>query len=83
VRASNLGRSSLIGRPKTLDTPSSCAFLKEPLLFIENNPQSSEYCALCLGKLTPRTLCFPGIDAQSRARLKCINELVNVFLIQK
>jgi hypothetical protein len=54
---------------KTLDTPSSCAFLKEPLLFIENNPQSSEYCALCLGNLTPRTLCFPGIEAQSRDRL--------------
>jgi hypothetical protein len=59
------------------------SFAKEPLCLFETNPRSTGTVHRVLETLAPRPLRFLGNEAQSRAHLKRINELVNVFLIQK
>jgi hypothetical protein len=79
----NLGRTCVIRRPETLDTPSRVQIAKEPLSFHINKPAVHGCCSLCLETFTPRPLLFSDFEAQSRA-LKIKEGLIrNCFLIQK
>jgi hypothetical protein len=82
-RPSNLSRRVEIQWPRSIEPLAVAHIAYKTLGFRVLNPRSSEYYSLCLGKLTPEPLHSLENDAQSRTRLKCINELVNVFLIQK